>query len=104
MSAAIQEEEGPRWMVPVFWLLGVSNLASGLWMPLAPEDWFHNFPAAIPDTGPFNHHFVQDIGSAFLTIGVASWSLRRGRSPGEVWCSAPPCSTRSIPSSTWPTS
>lgn len=40
-------------------------------MLLAPESWYHGLPAGVPDTGPFNHHFVQDIGAAYLTIGVA---------------------------------
>jgi hypothetical protein len=72
MRAAMQgEREGARWMGPVFWLLGLINLASGLWMLFAPEHWFQNLPAGVPDTGPFNHHFVRDVGSAFATIGVA---------------------------------
>ena len=28
-------------------------------------------PAAVPDTGPFNAHFVRDIGGAFAATGVA---------------------------------
>jgi hypothetical protein len=58
-------------MQAAFWILGILNLANGLWMLLAPEHWYHHLPAAVPDTGPFNSHFVQDIGAAFLTIGVA---------------------------------
>ena len=38
MGAANQgEREDVRWMGPVFWLLGLTNLASGLWMLFAPE-------------------------------------------------------------------
>lgn len=55
----------------VFWILGIMNLANGLWMMFAPESWYHGLPAGIPDTGPFNAHFVRDIGAAFTTIGLA---------------------------------
>jgi hypothetical protein len=58
-------------MGSLFWIFAVLNVANGLWMLLAPESWYHHLPAGVPDTGPFNHHFVQDIGAAFLTIGVA---------------------------------
>jgi hypothetical protein len=54
-----------------FWVLGLLNVANGLWMLFAPESWYHGLPAAVPDTGPFNAHFVRDIGAAFTTIGVA---------------------------------
>ena len=58
-------------MALLFAIIGVLNLANGLWMLLAPEAWYHHLPAAVPDTGPFNHHFVRDIGAAFTTFGVA---------------------------------
>ncbi len=53
-----------------FRLLGLLNLANGLWMLLAPAGWYLHLPAAVPDTGPLNPHFVRDIGAAFITIGV----------------------------------
>lgn len=55
----------------VFWILALMNVGNGLWMLLGPESWYLHLPAGVPDTGPFNHHFVQDIGAAFTTIGVA---------------------------------
>ena len=58
-------------MQVIFWILGILNLANGLWMLLAPESWYQHLPAAVPDTGPLNVHFVRDIGAAFSTIGVA---------------------------------
>ena len=54
-----------------FWVFGLVNLANGIWMLLAPTSWYHGLPAAVPDTGPLNLHFVRDIGSAFTTIGLA---------------------------------
>jgi hypothetical protein len=58
-------------MQAIFWILGILNLANGLWMLSAPESWYLHLPAAVPDTGPLNVHFVRDIGAAFCTIGLA---------------------------------
>ena len=52
-------------------LLGIVMLANALWMLAGPMHWYRELPAAVPDTGPFNAHFVRDIGCAFLTVGVA---------------------------------
>jgi hypothetical protein len=44
-------------------------------MLAGPLHWYHELPAAVPDTGPFNPHFVRDIGGAFIAVGVALvWS------------------------------
>ena len=40
-------------------------------MLAGPLHWYHELPAAVPDTGPFNPHFVRDIGCAFFAVGVA---------------------------------
>jgi hypothetical protein len=58
-------------MTALFWVLGLFNVANGLWMLGAPADWYEHLPAGVPDTGPLNLHFVRDIGAAFTTIGVA---------------------------------
>ena len=55
----------------VFLLLGVGMLANAIWMLAGPFGWYTDLPAGVPDTGPFNEHFVRDIGCAFLTVGVA---------------------------------
>jgi hypothetical protein len=52
-------------------LLGLLLLGNALWMLADPMQWYADLPAAVPDTGPFNPHFVRDIGCAFVTIGVA---------------------------------
>jgi hypothetical protein len=54
----------------IFWGVGILDVANGLWMLVAPESWYYHLPAGVPDTGPLNHHFVRDIGAAFLTIGA----------------------------------
>ena len=58
-------------MSGLFWVLGLLNVANGLWMLAAPAGWYEHLPAGVPDTGPLNLHFVRDIGAAFSTIGVA---------------------------------
>ena len=58
-------------MGALFGILGLMSLGNGLWMLFAPEAWYHDLPAGVPDTGPLNLHFVRDIGAAFATIGVA---------------------------------
>jgi hypothetical protein len=55
----------------LFWIFGLGNLANGVWMLLAPASWYVGLPADVPDTGPFNEHFVRDIGCAFLAAGAA---------------------------------
>jgi hypothetical protein len=60
--------DGIGWLLLI---LGVSMLANALWMLAGPMHWYTELPAAVPDTGPFNPHFVRDIGCAFLTVGVA---------------------------------
>ncbi len=51
--------------------LGVLMVGNALWMLAGPMHWYNEVPAGVPDTGPFNPHFVRDIGCAFLTAGVA---------------------------------
>lgn len=46
-------------------------------MLLFPLSWYRDFPADIPHTGPFNSHFVRDLGVAFLVVALAfAWSAR----------------------------
>ena len=63
-----------------FLLIGVGSVLNALWMLIAPEGWYQDLPAEVPDFGPFNVHFVRDIGCAYLTVGLAlvwaAWSPR----------------------------
>ena len=54
-----------------FFVVGVAMLANALWMLAGPMHWYTELPAAVPDTGPFNPHFVRDIGCAFFSVGIA---------------------------------
>ena len=51
-------------------LLGAAMLANGVFMLLAPEGWYLAVPG-VTATGPFNQHFVRDIGIIYLFLGGA---------------------------------
>ena len=51
-------------------IMAIPTLANGLVMLFAGSFWYHNV-TGVTDTGPFNPHFVQDIGIAFLAAGLA---------------------------------
>ena len=51
-------------------LLGVAMVANGVFMLVSPADWYMAVPG-VTSTGPFNQHFVRDIGLIFLLLGGA---------------------------------
>ena len=51
-------------------ILAIPTLINGLTMLAAGPLWYETVPG-VSDTGPFNPHFVQDIGVAFLMAGLA---------------------------------
>jgi len=50
--------------------LGGAAIANGIYMLVAPENWYLAVPG-VTTTGPFNQHFVRDIGLVFLFVGAA---------------------------------
>ena len=54
----------------ILMLLGIALIVNAFWMLAGPMHWYEEVPAGVPDTGPFNPHFVRDIGCAFLAAGV----------------------------------
>ena len=50
-------------------ILAIPTLLNGLVMVAAGPLWYQTVPG-VTDTGPFNPHFVQDIGLAFLMAGL----------------------------------
>ncbi|CAN5661846.1 hypothetical protein BH18ACI4_BH18ACI4_26230 [soil metagenome] len=59
----------------IYLVFGLVSLFNGAWMLFFPLSWYRDLPAAVPNTGPFNPHFVRDLGVVFLLIGVAfGWS------------------------------
>lgn len=61
------------------WILPVLLAANGLAMIFAPLEWYNAVPG-VTGTGPFNPHFVPDIGAAYLAAagGLAWWAAGRG--------------------------
>ena len=66
-------------------VLGLSLLANGLFMLLAPAPWYAPIPG-VSATGPFNSHFVRDIGCACGIAGAALlWLMREPQTrPSEA--------------------
>jgi hypothetical protein len=54
----------------LYFLFGLLSAINGLWMLTAPESWYTDLPAGVPDTGPYNGHFIRDLGLVFVLIGV----------------------------------
>ncbi len=51
-------------------VLGSAAIANGVFMLIDPERWYLDVPG-VTTTGPFNQHFVRDIGLIFLLLGGA---------------------------------
>ena len=51
-------------------LLGFGALANGIYMLVSPARWYLAVPG-VTTTGPFNQHFLRDIGIIFLLLGAA---------------------------------
>ena len=62
----------------VLWVLAAVTAANAFWMLAQPTTWFRELPAGVPDFGPYNEHFVRDIGIAFAAVALAlGWAARR---------------------------
>jgi len=65
------------WRSIVLGIVAVVLAGNGLHMLFAPEHWYHSLES-VPHTGPFNPHFVRDIGCAYLAAALGSvWGIRR---------------------------
>jgi hypothetical protein len=73
------ERSASGWRIGLHGLAAI-NLANGVWMLWDPALWYTELPAGVPDFGPYNEHFVRDIGAVFLTLAVAlAWAAQRER-------------------------
>lgn len=60
---------------PVGVMLGLALAANGLLMLFASSNWYELVPG-VRETGPFNLHFVRDIGCAYIVAGSSLlWCL-----------------------------
>lgn len=50
-------------------VLGLGGAANGVFMLAAPPLWYDSVPG-LAHTGPFNAHFVSDIGVAYLVASL----------------------------------
>ncbi len=50
-------------------IFAIFNLINGAFMLIAPETWYQTVPG-VPETGPYNSHFVRDIGIAFVASSI----------------------------------
>ena len=63
-------------------VLGALLAANALAMLVAPLWWYGVVPG-VPSTGPFNPHFVRDIGAAYLVVVLGlGWFAAR---PVQGW-------------------
>ncbi|CAF0831213.1 unnamed protein product [Adineta steineri] len=60
-----------RWTI-ICIIIASIGILNGFWMLIAPEHWYHNLPAGVPEYGPFNVHFVRDIGCIFFLVGAGT--------------------------------
>jgi hypothetical protein len=51
-------------------ILGIGLALNALLMLAVPAAWYASVPG-VTQTGPFNPHFVRDIGAAYLVAGAA---------------------------------
>ena len=63
-------------MRPLLLALSALQLLNGMLMLADPQFWYGAVPG-LTETGPFNSHFVRDIGLGFLSagfaLGLAGW-------------------------------
>jgi hypothetical protein len=65
---------GDPWTT-LFVLAAIGNVITALWMLASPMSWYTHLPGAVPDFGPYNEHFIRDLGCMFLTWGGAlAWA------------------------------
>ena len=61
-------------------LNGIGATTNGLLMLLAPSRWYLNV-SGVTLTGPFNQHFIRDVGLSFVLVGISF--LAGARSPSH---------------------
>jgi uncharacterized protein YjeT (DUF2065 family) len=64
-------------------VLGALAIVNGIFMLIAPQPWYVAVPG-VTTTGPFNQHFIRDIGFIFLLIGAA-FLVGAARREARLW-------------------
>ena len=81
-------------------LIGVAAGFNGLLMLELPAHWYLWVPG-VTTTGPYNQHFIRDIGLIFGSWEPPSWSGPRNRNIGSSSGLCPHCGRALSPSSTF---
>ena len=73
----------------LIWAFVVYYLLTGLYIAVLPQDFYLNAPG-VQATGPYNMHFIRDVGFAFLTSSAAiGYGIYSGIKPvmmfGALW-------------------
>ncbi|CAF4433231.1 unnamed protein product [Rotaria socialis] len=68
-NLSLKSKSYDRWAV-ICLIIATLNIMHALWVLIAPEHWYHNLPAGVPEFGPINVHFIRDLGCVFLLHGV----------------------------------
>ncbi len=58
-----------EWRRGIAGVVGLLSAVNGVSMVAGPRFWYETIPG-VTETGPFNPHFVLDIGFAFIASGV----------------------------------
>lgn len=74
-------------MTALRYLLASLFALNGLAMLCLPARWYAAVPGVV-DTGPFNPHFVRDVGAAYLLCGLAYLALGRAPAAARPWALA----------------
>ena len=61
------------------------SLINGGWMLVSPDTWYTDLPAGVADTGPYNGHFIRDLGVVFVFVAF-----------GFAWCAWQPSNCRPV--------
>lgn len=59
-----------RFALAIASLMALGLTANGIFMLASPGDWYFAVPG-VTTTGPFNQHFLRDIGLIFVGLGAA---------------------------------
>lgn len=60
----------PRPIAVVAVVVAAMFFANGVFMLLRPQSWYY-FVDGVSDTGPFNQHFIRDIGFIYGVTGLS---------------------------------
>ena len=60
----------PRFSTMILFFSGAGLILNSLFMLISPATWYHKLPGAVPDFGPYNEHFIRDIGCVQLVFAM----------------------------------